>query len=389
MSLVRSSGRGADEGRSRTDTSSRPIAERIACRMPSVPVTGASSVSQTSSNRPSAARAVSTARRVLPAPPGPRIVTRRWSTQRRLQVVDRAFSPHERRQGRRQGRVVAAHAVLAAKDREVQVLQLRRGVGAQLVGKLLAQSLVRRQGLVGPAMRRQRRQVEDPEAVPIGMGRREVGQLGDDGEILARTDPVSQTRLDGGEPQLAEPVYRRGSERELGDVGQRVAAPACQCLVDATRRHKALELHGVDRCALQDVTRRGSTRARRPAAAAGCGTRSTAGRWSHPPARRGPRGRRSGSSQRPGARRRGPDEPRGRGCAARRDRSPDRRRAPATDRGRQPAHPSFCRTVSYARVSRQPRVLQVSWVEPRSTAAMTRAVACSSPPTHRAAAVAS
>jgi hypothetical protein len=171
------------------------------------------------------------------------------------QVVDDVLAAHERGEADRQRRPRPVRRLVAAQDRQVQVLQLGRRVDAELVGQHRAQPLVRRQSLVGTAVRGQPRQVEPPEPVAVRVLRRQRGQLGDDRGVCAH--PCLEARLGRDQPELGEAVRRGCGERDVPEVGERVTAPQRQGVVRPTRRHEALEPQGVDAVAVQDVARRG------------------------------------------------------------------------------------------------------------------------------------
>ena len=259
-----------------TEISSNPNEDRIVETISSPLVTGASSTRQTSSNASEPARAVSIDSRVLPAPPGPRIVTSRWAPMALVRSAMACSRPTNvvTTDRKHRGRACGAE-LLAAKQREVELLQLRRRIGTQLVGQHLAQPVVRRQRLVRPPVGRQRREVEPPEAVAIGVRAGEVGELGHDGDVGGVARPRLQAGFVLGQPELLQPGRRRDGEREGQDVGQRLAPPQRQGLGRPAGAAESFELRCVDVVAVQDVARRGSTRGRRQAAFAGCATPRT------------------------------------------------------------------------------------------------------------------
>jgi hypothetical protein len=109
--------------------------------------------------------------------------------------------------------------------------QLRSGVGAELVGQQPAEVLIGAQRLRRPTVGLQRSDKQDAQPLPQGMHGHELLQLGNEVGGLRRDLEVGLHAVLGrGEPQLLEPDGGCRRERDVRDVGERLAPPQAERL---------------------------------------------------------------------------------------------------------------------------------------------------------------
>ena len=206
----------------------------MACGMALASVTGASSTNQTPSTRSEThCPATSFASLVLPAPPGPTIVTSRpvssnpdtlaTSSSRPMKLVSDERRLLRRRRAPAGG--IDVRGNLATQHGELQRLELSPRVDAEFVGQPVAQPFVHRKGVGGPAGRGQRTHQLTGKTLPQRVGGGQFLQVADDvgtaAEPELRLEPIGL----GVQSLLGQPGDRGRRVAGVAGVDQRITPP--------------------------------------------------------------------------------------------------------------------------------------------------------------------
>ena len=196
----------------------------------------ASATEASETKRPSSVRAVSSASRVLPTPPGPVSVSRRTSPARsssaiRAQVV-LAAERRRRRAGERRG----AARDLVGEDRLLELAQLRAGREAELLVQAGAQVAVGRERVRLAAEPVERAHLLTAQALAQRMLGDQRLQLGGEQRVLAALEVGLDALLERQHAQLFQPPHLRLREGLVAELAQRRAAPQRERLLERLGR---------------------------------------------------------------------------------------------------------------------------------------------------------
>ena len=192
------------------------------------------------------------ARRVLPMPPGPVIVTSRLSLIAWATASSSSARPTNDLSSsaccRRVGRWSAARrrARIVTQDRLFELAQFGGRLDPDLVGEVPSMPLEHPKCLDLTPTPIQRQHQERRQALAQRVRVDEFGELADRGPVMTAVELRLEPRFNGEQAQLVESRPLRRNERQVGEIGEHVTAPQREPAVEVTGCDQPLEPSAIE-----------------------------------------------------------------------------------------------------------------------------------------------